>query len=86
MNIIQYENSHYIGQKNMYIHKLIKNYPQIQLVTDFCCLLLRSARQVIDKASDFACKHKYYEGISTNGFLEYYTNMMSSDDSSITEW
>lgn len=47
---------------------------------------LWSARQVIDKASDFACKHKYYEGISTNGFLEYYTNMMSSDDSSITEW
>ena len=46
----------------------------------------RSAKQVIDKAIDYATKHRYFEGMATNGFLEYYEKLLSSDTKSMTEW
>lgn len=47
---------------------------------------LWSAKQVIDKATHYAQTQKYFEGISTNGFLEYYQQQISSDFHSIEEW
>ena len=56
------------------------------LVTTYLYLLFRSARYVVEKAIGNARKFKYFDGVETDGFLDYYEEMINSDLQSVTEW